>query len=298
MDDFSPNELFQHTKKSKGLSNDIEDKVDRCDAPMCEPCLRRTAEHHRQIKCPGCRQDANPCVEFVALNEIGKSKPKLRSLCLPVVFRLDNMEACDNNRKFITLFGHPGLVNVPNQVTGHQLNQLLGHLMPTSMSSQLFRFVLVNAQGKLCSRCIWNSHCYGCIRLDPTDDLTKVLLQPSDTIAVSFNDITTQFMDAANTTIQHSSMSLPRVKERLKLDDDCISAFSQSETLDEANPWYAIIHSFTIFQTWLCPCKIIFIKFLLSLFNRYCPECRKNQCATKTLTVWRFPDFLILYLKR
>ena len=33
-------------------------------------------------------------------------------------------------------------------------------------------------------------------------------------------------------------------------------------------------------------------------FFRYCPDCRKNQCATKTLTVWRFPDFLILYLKR
>ena len=33
-------------------------------------------------------------------------------------------------------------------------------------------------------------------------------------------------------------MAKPRVKERLRLDDDCISAFSQSETLDEANPWY------------------------------------------------------------
>ena len=36
-----------------------------------QPCLKRTAEHHRHIKCPGCRQDANPCTEFVALNEIG-----------------------------------------------------------------------------------------------------------------------------------------------------------------------------------------------------------------------------------
>ena len=96
---------------------------------------------------------------------------------------------------------------------------------------------MVNAQGKLCSRCIWNSHCYGCIRLDPADDKTKVLLQPSDTIAISFTDITTQDINEANTSHQHSSMSLPRVKERLKLDDDCISAFSQSETLDEANPW-------------------------------------------------------------
>ena len=264
MDDFSPNQLFQHITRSKQVSSNNEDMIGRCNAPMCDPCLRRTAEHHRQIKCPGCRQDANPCVEFVSLNEIGKSKPKLRSLCLPVVFRLDNMEASDNNRKFITLFGHPGLVNVPNQVTGHQLNQLLRNLMPTVLltktshelpshqdigedtnepeelyqSRKLFQFVMVNAQGKLCSRCIWNSHCYGCIRLDPTDDKTKVLLQPSDTIAISFTDITTQDMNEANESRQHSSMSLPRVKDRLKLDDDCISAFSQSETLDEANPWY------------------------------------------------------------
>ena len=84
------------------------------------------------------------------------------------------------NRKFITLFGHPGLANVPNQVTGRQLSQLLKHLMPTifqSISSQIFKshqFVMVNAQGKNCSRCIWNSHCYGCIRLDPQDNETKV----------------------------------------------------------------------------------------------------------------------------
>ena len=44
----------------------------------------------------------------------------------------------------------------------------------------------------------------------------------------------------------------------------------------------------------------IVAKFItpLNFFFRYCPDCCKNQCATKTLTVWRFPDFLILYLKR
>ena len=151
MDDFAPGELFQHKLKSKRQSGDGAEQVDRCNAPMCDPCLRRTAEHHRQIKCPGCRQDANPCIEFVALNEIGKSKPKLRSLCLPVVFRLDNMEACDNNRKFITLFGHPGLVNVPNQVTGRQLNQLLRHLMPPGLSSQVSLDYYINSIYTICN---------------------------------------------------------------------------------------------------------------------------------------------------
>lgn len=54
--------------------------------------------------------------------------------------------------------------------------------------------------------------------------------------------------------------------ETLEL-DACLEAFSRSEVLDGNNPWY-------------------------------CPTCRKNQCATKTLTVWRFPEFLIVYLKR
>jgi len=105
-------------------------------------------------------------------------------------------------------------------------------------------------------------------------------------------------------------MASPRVKERLKLDDDCISAFSQSETLDEANPWYKII-SILIFISldkdvlmidWFHNCRNLRCcdELLISILfsDRYCPDCRKNQCATKTLTVWRFPDFLILYLKR
>ena len=224
MEEYSLNQLFQHKPSTKHKNSlESQDNANRCSAPMCEPCLRRTAEHHRQIKCPGCRQDANPCVEFVALSEIGKSRPKLRSLCLPVVSRLDKMDASDNNRKFITLFGHPGLANVPNQVTGEQLSHLLSHLIPSislprnNTSSSVinnvnggeeykpevgFQFVMVNAQGKNCSRCIWNSHCYGCIRLNPKDNTTKVLIQPSDTIAISYSDITEQQMKDANESRQ------------------------------------------------------------------------------------------------
>ncbi|ESP05048.1 hypothetical protein LOTGIDRAFT_109772, partial [Lottia gigantea] len=40
-----------------------------------------------------------------------------------------------------------------------------------------------------------------------------------------------------------------------------------NEVLDEQNPWY-------------------------------CPQCRKNQCANKRMTVWRYPDTLIVHLKR
>ena len=61
-------------------------------------------------------------------------------------------------------------------------------------------------------------------------------------------------------------MDQPLMKDQLDL-DDCLAAFSEKEMLDESNPWY-------------------------------CPVCRIHQCATKTLSIWRFPDFLIIYLKR
>ena len=40
-----------------------------------------------------------------------------------------------------------------------------------------------------------------------------------------------------------------------------------SELLDEQNPWF-------------CSC------------------CDRNQCATKTISVWKFPSTLVVYLKR
>ena len=57
-----------------------------------------------------------------------------------------------------------------------------------------------------------------------------------------------------------------RVKEELSL-YDCLETFSLPEHLDQNNPWF-------------------------------CPMCRNNQPATKTLSVWRYPDFLIVHLKR
>ena len=56
------------------------------------------------------------------------------------------------------------------------------------------------------------------------------------------------------------------MKEELSL-YDCLETFSLPEHLDQNNPWF-------------------------------CPMCRNNQPATKTLSVWRYPDFLIVHLKR
>jgi hypothetical protein len=111
MEDLPSNELRQHNA---------------CDCVMCTPCLDRTIEHHcndssvmkDHIKCPGCRQEAEPSSEFVTLDQIGKSKPRLRILSLPVLSRLNQMDVSYliNNKKQVVTFGHPSLVQVPNQV--------------------------------------------------------------------------------------------------------------------------------------------------------------------------------------
>ena len=117
-----------------------------------------------------------------------------------------------------------------------------------------------------CSRCIFNLHCHGCIRILP-EDLSDILLEISDTIAITYTNLNDSDLEMANRNlVLHESMNRPRIKEKLSL-NDCLEAFSRTEELDETNPWY-------------------------------CPMCRKNKCATKTLSVWRFPDYLIIYLKR
>ena len=200
------------------------------------------------------------------------------------------MSAVDNNKKQVVIFGHPGLVQVPNQVSAKDLYRLLRPLMPITdkevphlvsrkpplftIISCLFTFpfsfiqALVNAQGKLCSRCIFNLHCHGCITILPENDTTDILLQINDTIAITYTTLNETDLDQANylNIVQHESMNRPRIKDKLSL-SDCLEAFSRTEELDESNPWY-------------------------------CPMCRKNKCATKTLSVWRFPDYLIIYLKR
>ena len=77
MEDLPGNELRQHNA---------------CDCVICTPCLDRTIEHHQttdttlpkdHIKCPGCRQEAEPSTEFVTLDQIGEKNSKKKSfLCL------------------------------------------------------------------------------------------------------------------------------------------------------------------------------------------------------------------------
>ncbi len=161
-----------------------------CKCVMCNPCVERTIEHHEaidreipkgMIKCPGCRETADPMTEFVPPDQIGKSKPKRRLLSLPTLMRAE----LEGGVSAPVPLGHPAQVKVYNQVVGRELHSLL---VPADVREALiapYELVVCDSQGKGCGRCLFSSEpCRGCLKIK--DDEAEVLLQSNDTIAVSF----------------------------------------------------------------------------------------------------------------
>nr|CAD7449085.1 unnamed protein product [Timema bartmani] len=230
-----------------------------CNCILCESCIDSSCRHHGgdELECPMCRAIVKPDTELVPLQMTGHSKPKVRLVDVSLVFRLDNEGDGNNNQKMVKLFGHPKLVRLPNRLMGHELYEAISKVIPYNFIAP-YSILFVDGQGYRCSRCMFTEHCRGC----QVASEGEVLLRTQETLAVRFSEP----LDNTDITFQHSSMKKLRRQEPLSL-YDCLHAFSESEQLDEHNPWY-------------------------------CPICQKNQCATKTLSVWRYPDFLIIYLKR
>ncbi|KAJ9574660.1 hypothetical protein L9F63_008192, partial [Diploptera punctata] len=228
-----------------------------CSCILCEDCIGTSCRHYGgdKLACPVCGVTVKPETEFIPLDKLGDYKPTVRMLNVPVVFRLDSEGDGNNNKKIMKLFGHPNLVRLPNRIQGRDLYSAVDRIVPYLAS---YSVLLVDGQGYHCSRCMYTVHCRGC-HVAPEGE---ILLQTGDTLAVRF----TEPIEHADLAVEHPSMKLLRRQDPLSL-YDCLQAFSESEHLDEHNPWY-------------------------------CPTCQKNQCATKTLSVWRYPDFLIVYLKR
>ncbi|KAL1122129.1 hypothetical protein AAG570_003535 [Ranatra chinensis] len=229
-----------------------------CTCVLCDVCVMASCRHHggEFLECPVCRKIVHPDVGFKSL--IPSSQVSLfvaRMIYVPLVFRVDEVGDGNNNQKTVSLFGHPVLLKLPNRCTTELLHSALAPLVPYSQS---YKVLLVDGQGTHCARCMFHAHCPGC----PVSAEGPLTLYSSDTIAITFSSP----VQTLQKPISHESMASFKQHRPLTL-YDCIQAFSQSEQLDEQNPWF-------------------------------CPHCRKNQCATKTLSIWRYPDYLIVYLKR
>ncbi|XP_064639050.1 uncharacterized protein LOC135494727 isoform X2 [Lineus longissimus] len=228
-----------------------------CGGTLCQSCLDMSIKHYGEMafSCPVCSLTVDPTEEFVPLSS--GYKPKIRILTIPVVFRYDHTE--EDGLVKSDLFGHPALQYFPNCMTGEELRALVNPLVPFKAE---YKILFVDGQGLHCSRCLYHEHCRGC-----TVDLeSDVNILPGDHLALSFADIPVELRDLASHVTDDESLVSLRPNQTLTL-YDCLRAFTQSEVLDEHNPWF-------------------------------CPRCRMNQRANKTISLWRYPDWVIIYLKR
>ncbi|XP_013415343.1 uncharacterized protein LOC106177185 [Lingula anatina] len=231
-----------------------------CGGTLCQPCLEMSFKHYGEaaLNCPVCSCAVKPAEDFVVLSSVGDGGPNVRILSMPVLYRYDQVDPSDGEVK-MTLFGHPNILYVPSDLTADRLYDLVDRTAPFIGTYSL---LLTDGQGYRCARCMFTDHCRGCEI--PREG--EVHFAPSDHLAVRYTEISQDQLDTALHCLDHKSMELLRPNRPLTL-FECFEAFTESEVLDEHNPWF-------------CPC------------------CKRNQCARKSMTVWSLPDTLVVYLKR
>jgi len=244
----------------------LEDMVDsdlvshiHCTAQLCRECLDRSMTASPD-KCPVCLATVWDNSEWVQLDQSSGVRPPLRMLTIPVVIMTEQEDKDEYLR-----MGHPRLLRVANIVKLGSVVKLLESIISSAGPVHYQALCVVAETGDWCSRCTSQQRCRGC-PLSSLVDGGDLLLKPGDNIAIKFPMVGQNVMDEVNRVRHDPSMEVERLKQELDL-FDCLDAFSSREVLDQANPWF-------------------------------CPICRRNQTATKTLSVWRYPDFLVIYLKR
>lgn len=220
-----------------------------CRCLLCRNCLEISSKHYgsESLMCPLCNVSVKAEDEFVLLSRMSSHRHRSRLVSVPLVF-------CQEGG---LPWRPPALLRVPCHChAGRLYAAAAAHLPPGACYS----LSLVDPWGQRCSRCP-GGRCGGC----EVARVGRVSLQPGDCLALRCTGD-----DAPPRTTWPPSPSLrpPAHPSGSALTlYDCLRAFSESETLDEQNPWF-------------------------------CPVCRRNQRARKTLSVWRSPDTLMVYLKR
>lgn len=243
LEELTDNELMVHTT---------------CAGTFCSSCLEMSAQHYSESSfcCPVCSTPAVMTEDFVPLESAANHKPKTRIVSIPISYRCETDFQGTQNP---FLFSHPSLLNLPSNLTGEHIYRCIRKLKPNLHDCSIF---LTDGTGLRCSRCLYMDHCSGCVI--PYDGET--ILRPSDHLTVSITSVTMEMLQESQFVYNHTSTDTHRSDEPVTL-LDCFRAFTQSEELDEHNPWF-------------------------------CPHCRENQKAEKTMTVWQYPDTLIIHLKR
>jgi len=238
-----------------------------CSCLLCQMCIEASCRHYAggngyNLVCPVCAVEVKPEEEFAPLDKLHEFQPVIRLLNIPVLFR--TLSPSDNG-KSCRLLNHPRIFQLPNIISPKGLYDAVQQLFPQLAG---FDICFVEAEGVRCARCVYPIRCTGC---KIGRDVEQVSLLPGDSLAVQNcqledESVFESSITGAGASWLESDSSCSDKKESLSL-ADCLSAFSESETLDEGNPWF-------------------------------CPNCQKRQCASKTLNIYQAPPYLIVYLKR
>lgn len=237
-----------------------------CGGSLCVSCLGKTAEYHyfEKFPCPICSKYISP-EEFQCLvtpSSAGTSIKRLRQVLVPIMFRHDNLNENNTNRKFL-LFGHPVIASLLSEVKASKVFELVNQVLsPLSQLTLKFDVVITDGSGLSCGRCEMFSSCKGC----PVTELETLMLKPGVCLAVHFHDNLETVVAMMNHCKDDKTMSMKRESDVVTL-DECLKAFGEVELLTEDNPWF-------------------------------CPQCQANQISTKSITVTRWPEVLIVHLKR
>lgn len=186
---------------------DIKD----CTCVLCEECIKMSCVHFSgekdKMDCPVCRVQLDPKVDLIPIDQPPVDKT-IRCLTIPIVIK----QVEDKG-----LIGPLALVRVPSVVPVEILYMEMAKLHPYTEPFSLF---LVDGQGTMCSRCMWDVHCGGC--MVPKTGLFR--LRSGDTLAVVFdNDVDENLLE---TEMHPGSAEQMRSNKPLTI-YDCIDAFCQ-----------------------------------------------------------------------
>eukprot|EP00731_Ephydatia_muelleri_P022565 Em0015g148a len=129
-----------------------------------------------------------------------------------------------------------------------------------------FKLVKVHKDGLVCDSCPWYKFCQGCpIDCDDHPIGSKVALIGIDWDTATLN---LKYQQALERPLDHESLASLKTLDVSTIDlATCFKSFVREDNLGEDERWY-------------------------------CKRCQKQQLATKSLEIWRFPPILIIHLKR
>lgn len=185
--------------------------INNCTCVLCEECIKMSCVHSSgekdKMDCPVCRVRIDPKVDLIPIDRPSVDKT-IRCLTIPIVFK----QADDKG-----LIGRPALLRLPNVVPTEILYIEVAKLHPYSED---FTLSLVDGQGTMCSRCLWDAHCSGCVV--PKTGFFR--LQCGDTLAITFDDDVDE--NLLETEMHPGSAEQMRSNKPLTI-YDCINSFCQ-----------------------------------------------------------------------